>query len=413
MCNPDQAAPVLYSTFMEEKNESGRYHGIDALRAFAMILGIFLHASIVYKVNPLPVWPADPGSALPLFDYLYFFIHTFRMPLFFLVAGFFCRLLLVKAGIRGFIHRRWERIGIPFLVSLVLILPFTVFPFLVYQQIPVFGNDWMGNFRNAFRQLIGWNGLAHLWFLYYMIIYYVGFVMIVLIARHKTVAPFTRRLSDWWVGSKFQALYLGILGVAGTWLLLAAQSHLLVPVYTGLFPSPVHLLFYFFFMWLGWLIHIQPAIFNTLQKNGVILLIAGIGLSVPGYLTEHREATGQPFFMNLIYAKGLLSLQIVFLVAGFAGVFLRYFSERSQVWRYLSDAAYWLYLLHMGIVTALQIAFLYIDLHPVIEFLLITGITLLLTMLSYHFWVRYTRIGVYLHGPRTLGKTPRKIVKKK
>ena len=84
MCNPDQAAPVLYSTFMEEKNESGRYHGIDALRAFAMILGIFLHASIVYKVNPLPVWPADPGSALPLFDYLYFFIHTFRMPLFFL-----------------------------------------------------------------------------------------------------------------------------------------------------------------------------------------------------------------------------------------------------------------------------------------------------------------------------------------
>ena len=271
----------------------------------------------------------------------------------------------------------------------------------------------MGNFRNAFRQLIGWNGLAHLWFLYYMIIYYVGFVMIVLIARHKTVAPVTRRLSDWWVGSKYQALYLGILGVAGTWLLLVAQSHLLVPVYTGLFPSPVHLLFYFFFMWLGWLIHIQPAIFNTLQKNGVILLIAGIGLSVPGYLTELREATGQPFFMDLIYAKGLLSLQIVFLVAGFAGVFLRYFSERSQVWRYLSDAAYWLYLLHMGIVTALQIAFLYIDLHPVIEFLLITGITLLLTMLTYHFWVRYTRIGVYLHGPRTLGKTPRKIVKKK
>lgn len=253
--------------------DSGRYHGIDALRAFAMILGIFLHASIVYKVSPLPVWPSDPGAAHPFFDYLYFFIHTFRMPLFFLVAGFFCRLLLQKAGVRGFIHRRWERIGIPFLISIVIILPFTVFPFLVYQQIPVFGNDWTSNFRSSFSQLIGWNGLAHLWFLYYMIIYYVFFVVAVLLFRHKAIAPTISRLTGWWQNGKQQPVYLILLGVAVTWILLSSQSHFLIPVYTGLFPSPVHLLYYFFFMWLGWLIHIYPGILAVLQKYGTVLLV--------------------------------------------------------------------------------------------------------------------------------------------
>ncbi len=393
---------------MEANKESGRYHGIDALRAFAMILGIFLHASIVYKVSPLPVWPSDPRAARPFFDYLYYFIHTFRMPLFFLVAGFFCRLLLMKAGIRGFIQRRWERIGIPFLVSVVLILPFTVFPFIVYQQIPVFGDKWLGNFRNAFRQLLGWNGLAHLWFLYYMLIYYVLFIVLVLMSRHTITAAIIQKTGNWWERVRMPTLFIIILAFAGTWLLLAVQPHLLIPVYTGLFPSPVHLLYYFFFMWLGWLIHIQPAIFRSLQANGPLMLIAGLLLSVPGFITEQQEVTGKPLFMPLLLAKGLLSLQIILLVAGFTGVFLKYFSEKNQTWRYLSDAAYWLYLLHMGIVTALQIILLYVEVPPILEFFGITGITLLLTMLSYHFWVRYTRIGDYLHGHRIMGKTRRK-----
>lgn len=393
---------------MEAKNEAGRYHGIDALRAFAMILGVFLHASIVYKVSPLPVWPSDPGSAHPFFDYLYFFIHTFRMPLFFLVAGFFCRLLLQKAGVRGFIHRRWERIGIPFLFSLIFVLPFTVFPFIVYQQIPAYGQDWGANFRAAFLQLIGWNGLAHLWFLYYLIIYYFVFVLLVLFFRQQKLAFPFQVIIRWWAGTRKPLLYLALAGITGSWLILLMQPHFLIPVYTGLFPSPAHLLYYFFFMWLGWLIHMRPGIFEGLQRYGIYLLMAGLALSVPGYFTEQREAAGRDFFMTLFQAKGLLSLQIVLLVGGFTGFFLRFFSDRSPFWRYLSDAAYWLYLLHMGIVTSLQILFMYVKISPFIEFSCITGITLLLTLVSYQYLVRHTLIGVYLHGPRSLGKTHRK-----
>ena len=32
--------------------KSERYHGLDLLRGFAMILGLLMHASLAYKVDP-------------------------------------------------------------------------------------------------------------------------------------------------------------------------------------------------------------------------------------------------------------------------------------------------------------------------------------------------------------------------
>ena len=38
---------------------SKRYHDLDALRAFAMLLGIGLHGFMSFVPLPLPVWPAQ------------------------------------------------------------------------------------------------------------------------------------------------------------------------------------------------------------------------------------------------------------------------------------------------------------------------------------------------------------------
>ena len=115
---------------MKQTDFNERLHGIDALRAIAMILGIFLHATIAYKVDTLPTWPHDDVFTNKAFDFVYLLIHSFRMPLFFLIAGFFCRFLLLKIGEKEFIRHRWKRIVIPFGLSLICILPFTIYPFL-------------------------------------------------------------------------------------------------------------------------------------------------------------------------------------------------------------------------------------------------------------------------------------------
>jgi fucose 4-O-acetylase-like acetyltransferase len=67
-----------------------RYHSLDALRAAMMLLGLVLHSAASYTRTPLrAAWPYHDTHNSIVFDLLLFFIHLFRMPIFFVVAGFF------------------------------------------------------------------------------------------------------------------------------------------------------------------------------------------------------------------------------------------------------------------------------------------------------------------------------------
>ena len=45
---------------MEEK----RFHGLDALRGIAMLLGIVLHAALPYIPDIDPIWPEDTNPLI-------------------------------------------------------------------------------------------------------------------------------------------------------------------------------------------------------------------------------------------------------------------------------------------------------------------------------------------------------------
>ena len=99
-----------------------RRHDLDALRAFAMLLGIALHASISF----FPVtWPVQDRNQNDLFGVMFLIIHGFRMPLFFVMSGFFTAMLWRKRGLSALFKHRFRRIGIPLLLSMVTILPLT------------------------------------------------------------------------------------------------------------------------------------------------------------------------------------------------------------------------------------------------------------------------------------------------
>ena len=70
-----------------------RYHALDSLRGFAMLLGVVLHAAISFSTQPPAFWSVRDNDPDPLVDVLLFTVHTFRMQLFFLLAGFFGCLL--------------------------------------------------------------------------------------------------------------------------------------------------------------------------------------------------------------------------------------------------------------------------------------------------------------------------------
>ena len=99
---------------------SERRTDLDALRGFAMALGIVLHASLSFFPSP---WPVQDCEQSGWFFVLYAVIHSFRMPLFFLLSGFFTMFLLRRYGLRGMLRQRVLRILLPLALAMVTIVP--------------------------------------------------------------------------------------------------------------------------------------------------------------------------------------------------------------------------------------------------------------------------------------------------
>jgi membrane-bound acyltransferase YfiQ involved in biofilm formation len=99
-----------------------RRSDLDALRAVAMLLGIVLHASLSFF--PL-FWVVSDRSQEPGFGIIFWAIHGFRMPVFFVMSGFFSAMLLHRRGRWSLVKHRLFRVFLPLLLGLFTIVPLT------------------------------------------------------------------------------------------------------------------------------------------------------------------------------------------------------------------------------------------------------------------------------------------------
>ena len=145
---------------MVSDNPPERLHDLDALRGFAMVLGIVLHASLAYF--PV-VWhvqdPSIDGSTWV--DELEYAIHGFRMPLFFLLSGFFTTMLWRRRGLHALAMHRAKRGLVPLIIAALTIAPLM---------------DWVS--ERAGNEPTDFFSLHHLWFLRDLIVMMVGFVAV-------------------------------------------------------------------------------------------------------------------------------------------------------------------------------------------------------------------------------------------
>ena len=171
-----------------------RYYGLDALRGGMMLLGIILHAATFYLAAPPPHVPiqADPDNSLVM-DAIFDLIHSFRMPCFFVLAGFFTALLVEKRGPMGAWRNRLARIGAPLVVAILTLLPLVLLfalDFAVAVQlgkfvlIPDMADIEVLRERSAARGMPQGIPLMHLWFLLYLLYFYL-------------LIPFCRMLVRW------------------------------------------------------------------------------------------------------------------------------------------------------------------------------------------------------------------------
>jgi len=108
------------STSPNARPAASRRTDLDALRSFAMLLGVALHAAMSFVTFPWPVRDTQRSDLLLL---LISAVHGFRMPLFFLLSGYFTMLVFTRRGLATLLEQRLARILVPLVIATLTIVP--------------------------------------------------------------------------------------------------------------------------------------------------------------------------------------------------------------------------------------------------------------------------------------------------
>ena len=377
-----------------------RIHGLDTLRAVAMLLGVLLHAASGYRVEKVDYWIHDDQFNSIVFDFFYFFIHSFRMPLFFLIAGFFSWFFYFRLGELAFVKNRWKRVGIPFFIGLVTVVPLSMLPFNFYVFFYKQHLSWDVAVNKSLRQLFARNGTAHLWFLYDLLMFYAGVVVIMRLRNISFINKLFNAMSRIWDKLNLNRGYWILIFSLPMWIILLNEHLLLVRSDTELIPSHFSFIFFYgYIFFIGWLFQKRMDILNILIQKSSPLLLSGILICVGlFYVKESIDWESNKWWYYS--CKLAAALQVTLLAGGAIGFFLQFFKNESKFWRYLSDASYWVYLVHMGIVVSMEILFFNTPVPGILRFLLSLTVAVTISFLTYHLFVRYTIIGTTLNGVR-------------
>ena len=359
-----------------------RLHYMDHLRALAMLAGVFFHAALAYSPLMHGFFPTADRDNSAWVDAVVWGLHLVRMPLFFLVAGFFAAWVIARRGGVALARQRLRRIALPFLVAWPMVwfsLSAAVGWALVNVQHP-------SPFLEMVREWVQMEdppqvppGTAHLWFLYYLL---------VLGVLHWVVRTLDfGHVGRWLLARPPAWLLLGLPLLLVPALASVSAPH---PAPEGLLPQFWAIAFYGAFFALGTLVHGQPDWLDRARRHAPWLAV-GAGVLYVLFLwrlsVELPGATQPIASWPVAALEACLSvwLTVLCLLAG-----QRLFNRPNAVLRYLAQSAYWTYLLHLPLLFALQFLLMDAELAWPLKFAAASFGTLGLCLLSYQLLVRHT-----------------------
>lgn len=369
-----------------------RLHALDNLRALMMWLGIVLHVAAIHMVRPSPL-PWRDGARTPAADLLMAFIHAFRMPVFFILAGFFVALLLEQRGPAGLARHRLLRLGLPFAVfwpPLFLACGTLALLFVHRMARGSWGLD-LALLEASPAMPRGPNTL-HLWFLW-MLLWFSLFTAAVARLRERlplraigAVAGLLQRLGRAWWGFALLALPLAAAGWRYPEGLLAPGGSFLPPAAEWLHNG-------IFFAFGLALFHQQWQLFAQLQRRWPVHAAGGLLFFLAtGALLERQAHPGW-----IAFAYGCTSWLWSFALIGAA---LRWFASPRPVLAWLADSSYWVYLVHMPLTIGFGALLFGMDGSAGMKMAANIAATTGVCLASYQLFVRTTWVGLLLNGRR-------------
>ncbi|GGD12942.1 acyltransferase family protein [Aquisalinus flavus] len=392
-----------------------RLHALDAVRGFALLLGVVLHATMSFWPGD-QVWiVADESRSLGLF-LTFYVIHIFRMATFFFLAGFFGRMVYHRLGAGRFALSRGKRIALPLLIfwpiSMVLIIVAATWALAKAHGWPI-----PPEFTQAPPQAdvpLPFP-LTHLWFLYVLLWFYTGIAIlrapIALVDRSGRLRGNGDSMISFLTRSHLAPILLAVpvalaLWANKSWYVLGGvptPDNSLIPNLQAATAYGIAFLF-------GWLMNRRIDLFAIWRGRWGINLGLAAALTFGCLVLSRGLPDSMPApqsMLSLAYA-GTYALAMWFWIFGLTGAALAVLDRHSPAIRYLADSSYWVYLMHLPLVMALQVAVSDIALPAVVKFAIVLAVAMAILLGTYHLLVRYSVIGWLLNGKRKQRQNKRK-----
>lgn len=380
-----------------------RLHSLDALRAIALLLGVVLHAAMSFIPSPfVPLWIVWDNQPNAVTTVVFYFIHLFRMAAFFLIAGYFAKLLLERRGTWGFVKNRAVRIAGPLAVFWAPVLAAIIACAI-----------WAAWIRNNYVMppaqpqpplTVETFPLTHLWFLWMLLLLYAA-----LLLGRALVGALDRK------GVLARGADKAVRVLVMPWGLPLAAAPLAAALYLhhhwfmwfgiptpdkGLVPNAAAATAFGTVFLLGFFIRRQSAaLLGAIARYWAVYLVLALGLGI-----WSLSLAGGPVPNLLVLPVQSLTNASVYALAVFASAFaalalaLRFLSGRRPALRYLADASYWIYIVHLPLVMALQVLVHDLAWPWPVKMLVIVGGTAAIALATYELLIRHSFMGRWLNG---------------
>jgi len=327
-----------------------------------MLLGVVYHATLMYSFYGWTVTDPQTSDALGVISYL---LHSFRMPAFFLISGYFSAMSLGKRGGAGYVGKKFLRLGLPMMTALLTINVAIWHVTYGYQAggvieglcAPQFFEQWSSN-----------RIFAHLWFLQ---------VLLVLCLTHWAARRMGLRLGSlartapgWLLALVTPLAVVGVMIVNDRAL---APSWLMQPGW--FWPGMMAIGIYAPFFALGAYMRDKPSCALDETRSPRLLGLGLVGVVCAWAPMMIAARSGFWAAAVQMYSEALLSM-----IGALASLALarRWWQRPSPIFQSLIDASYSVYLLHVLAVLAIGQFLLDYSWSPWLKFSLTLGATLVL-----------------------------------
>jgi surface polysaccharide O-acyltransferase-like enzyme len=366
---------------------TGRKVEFDYLRAFVITLVLFVHSALAYTTSAFINFENPIATTSPVvneqrwigFDLIVALNETFLMPLLFFISGIFVWQSLARKGAWKYFGDRLKRLGLPFVIGILLLIPLAYYPAqlevgLITEKNTSYSVFWLGMVRSGFGTA------GPLWFLWLLLAFNCLSTLLYRVA--PLLGDFVRGRLNIILGRPvaFFGVLLGISIIV--YLPIAIIFGPLRWIGIGPFNAQAgRILLYLVYFLTGTAvgaIGIDRSVFKTdgaLAKRwwgwaAVGLMSFTVFIIMIVVVTPmERTIVSEIAFVVCCWA----------IVSGMTGFFLRFAKRRVRIFDSLSENSYGIYIVHYVFITWLQYLLLGSGLAPLVKGMVVFVATLILS----------------------------------